>query len=279
MLSWFKLREHPEKRLKRAIGNHTLPAFSSTVLKTLQLLRDVDSSTDSIADQISLDPGLSVKVLGMANSSTFALKNHVATIRHAVSLLGRSSVESAVLGLGVNQTLTKLNFGPAGALAYWTISAERALLAGSIGAQLDPANSAHVFTAALLQDLAVPLLCTEKGAPYEALLQRWYEDGGDLADLEQSTFGWNHAHLGGWLCRTWQLPNTLADAVGAHHQPDAEIPSSLLLVANWGGGSRDNNISTLNQNLCTLGLGESQAATLVEGALGRAAELASLLAL
>ncbi len=53
----------------------------------------------------------------------------------------------------------------------------------------------EVFAAALLQDMAVPLLAKEKPADYLALLDERAKSGRRLSELEQEKFGFQHSKL------------------------------------------------------------------------------------
>jgi HD-like signal output (HDOD) protein len=40
-----------------------------------------------------------------------------------------------------------------------------------------------------------------------------------LHEAEKEALGFDHARIGGLLCREWKLPTFLEDAVHAHHEP------------------------------------------------------------
>jgi HD-like signal output (HDOD) protein len=66
------------------------------------------------------------------------------------------------------------------------------------------------------------------------VLRHWHHTGGDLSALEAAEFGWTHADIAEWLCGEWEIPATLAAAIGAHHLEGAaakEVPPAVQLVA------------------------------------------------
>ena len=109
MLGWFKRKkkEDPKAQLAASLGDFTLPNFPAVANRVLGLLRDPDVPLDAAGDALAEDPGLSAKVLGIANSSACALRHPVRSVSHATSLLGRSTVESLLLGVVVQSSLPR----------------------------------------------------------------------------------------------------------------------------------------------------------------------------
>jgi HD-like signal output (HDOD) protein len=84
-------------------------------------------------------------------------------------------------------------------------------------------DAEECFTAALLQDMAVPLLLEAEPEAYGGLLETRAKNGRRLSDLEWETFRWTHAEAGQFLARWWKLPESLAVLVGSHHTIDRWI--------------------------------------------------------
>jgi HD-like signal output (HDOD) protein len=78
----------------------------------------------------------------------------------------------------------------------------------------------EAFAAALLQDMAIPLLAKELPADYTLLLNQ--RDGGKrrLSDLERERFGWTHAEAAAEMARNWNLPKEFASLVSEHTMID-----------------------------------------------------------
>ena len=106
--------------------------------------------------------------------------------------------------------------GPFNLKSLWQDSLRRGLFARTIGKMLGVKDLEDLFTAALLQDMAVPLLAKEMPQDYLKLLEQ--RDGGKvrLSDLEQEQFGWTHAQAAGMMARGWSLPEEVAILIEAH---------------------------------------------------------------
>ena len=73
-----------------------------------------------------------------------------------------------------------------------------------------------MFAAALLQDMAVPLLAKELPEDYNKLFSGRHGGRTRLSDLEMERFGWTHAEAAGIMARRWSLPETFADLIEIH---------------------------------------------------------------
>ena len=89
----------PKKSLKKALGEFELPSFPTAIVETMQRIRNPESSAASIAEVLGMDPGLSVRVLRLANSAAFSRGKKVESLTQAIALVGLSQLESLVLSI------------------------------------------------------------------------------------------------------------------------------------------------------------------------------------
>ena len=218
----FSRKQRAQRKMKELANLSSVPAFPTSVTKVLEQLRNPDSSMAEIAESVSWDPGLVLRLLKMVNSAAFGLRREVDNCQHAVSFLGRANLESLLLGLAVERILPPgraPGFDPA---SYWRISANRAALARLLSERLDPTHQAEAFTIGLLQDLAIPIMAHARPGEYGAILERWQGDPAlSLKALEREAFGWDHAELGALIAESWELPESLVEGIRYHH-PDAD---------------------------------------------------------
>jgi HD-like signal output (HDOD) protein len=227
----------PKRELQKILGTYALPSFPAAILRTLEAIREPEATPSSIGAALSADPGLSVRILGTVNSAAYALRREVRSLDHAVALLGIPAVESVVLSVGVGDSLPSDSAPGYESARFWRAAARRAAVAKVLAARLHPARASESFTAALLQDMAVPFLATKQTEVYGPVLEEWHSGGDDLAVLEQERFGWNHPEVATWLCNEWGLPESLAAAIGGHHgvlnegNEGLDCPPAVFLVS------------------------------------------------
>lgn len=233
MFSFFSKKTDPKKNLKKVLKGYQLPNFPAVVMQILQKIRSPYASSADIAESLSLDPGLSVRLLGIANSVAFSPKNRIENLTQAISLVGLSQLESLVLGVGVAKGIPKKICQWHDPSEFWKTSARRAMLANELARIICPAKESECFTAAFLQDMALPFLACNRSDEYDAIFKKWHLEGGNLAHLENESLEWNHAEVATWICSEWGLPENIALAIKNHHAPidnDNEYFGPIRLV-------------------------------------------------
>jgi HD-like signal output (HDOD) protein len=125
--------------------------------------------------------------------------------------------------------------GPFDLKHLWQDSLRRGLFARSMAKLLGVKDAEAPFAAALLQDLAVPLLAKELTKRYEQILNN-RNSGERLSNLERAEFGWTHADAGAVIARKWNLPEEFAQLIEHHIDLDelladpAAEPSQLAVA-------------------------------------------------
>ena len=241
----------PKASLRKALGNYHLPSFPGVVVEALRMMRSSDASASSIADVLSADPAMTVRVLGLANSAAFSPAKKIENLSQAVALIGLSQLESLVLSVAVGKVVPKQDSHGYDMKRFWLASARRGVLAKSLASALCPTRGAESFTCGFLQDFAIPFLVVGRPAEYGSILEQWQSSEEDLFQLERTHFDWDHAEVGTWLCSEWDLPENIASAIGGHHRNDDDLydcPAPVSLVAVLREGGKENGEEVLIEN-------------------------------
>ncbi len=278
------LRKRKRDRAFKALAEGDIPALPVVAFRVLEKLRDPDASLRDVADLIELDLGISTRLLRTANSAAFGLRNPASDPWQAQSMLGKRRVEQLVLALAVADALpgkpTRFGFEP---MRFWCGAARRAAVARSLAEVLCPSQAPSSFTAALLQDMAVPLLAHHGPAEYDELLADWQTgDSHGLDEMEQSEFGWDHADVGAYIGDKWRFPEALSGSIGDHHaEPDShpDAGTTARLVAPLREEPTPSTIDAMVEEVHSrYGLPADQVVRAVEEGTERAQELALLFA-
>jgi HD-like signal output (HDOD) protein len=229
MFGFFKKKKvDPRKELLAVLGDRELPSFPAIIMQALAKLRHPDSAVRDVSDIIASDPGLSVRLLKTVNSAAFALRRKVDSVQQASVLLGKSRVESLLLSVAVKNALP--NEPDFDTVHFWRTSARRAATARALAKLLHPATQAESFSAALLQDMAVPMLFQARKPEYKPVLEHHHNSEHCLTVLERPEFGWDHTEVATWMAAEWAFPELLASAIGGHHGDDTIEPVSPAAV-------------------------------------------------
>jgi len=195
----------------------------------IDLARDPDIEIGKVAKALSLDSALSTKILRIANSPLYAQRRKSENLRQALVLLGLN----ATLTLALSFSLAKsLRSGKANGISfpfYWRRALLAATAARALADALHHTMAEEIFLAALLQDVGI--LALDKALPDlyrggEAL----QHDHLALAQIERQSLQTDHAQIGGWLMRTWNLPERLTVAISRSHTLELTVTTDPALL-------------------------------------------------
>ncbi len=202
--------------LEEVLASAQLPALPQTAIRLLELSQDASNGPAEFARPIEADAGLMGQVLRFVNSSYFGFAREIASVRQALSLVGVRTIKNFALWSAVFSLIPNPKFGPFDLKNLWQDSLRRAVFSRMLGRILKLPNSEDLFAAALLQDMAIPLLLKELPDQYSSLVERRGSERVRLSHLEREVFGWDHAQAAAALCRNWKLPEEFASIIERH---------------------------------------------------------------
>jgi HD-like signal output (HDOD) protein len=206
--------------LQRIKNCKTLPAIPALPLQVLQMCRDDKANAQKVGEVISKDPSFVAKLLNVANSSFYGGSRHkVATVTHAVTLLGMNSIATLAFCFSLYRDLRKKGGGAFDHTHFWHRCILASLAAKILAKRVRVINQEEIFLAGLLQDLGVLVMSEAFGKEYGELYQKANQDHDVLEGLEQGRWKTDHCEIGAWLAETWELPEVLREAVRGSHNP------------------------------------------------------------
>lgn len=219
----------------------SLPALPATVAHVQEALGDVTISPKEVAQAISRDPAIAMKLLSVANSPAYGFASQVETIELAVALLGMRETYSIVLSAAVlNLFEVKKRFDYR---RFWEEAMNTAGAARILARCCGKNKEGGAFTAGLLHDIgriALLEIVPDLYAQVPAQLA-----GPELVAAEHKIVGLSHPEAGYELAIHWHLPNTFALAIRHHHHPELapECRQETAVVALAEAWIRDARLS------------------------------------
>lgn len=210
----------PRIDLKRILAGAQLPALPQSAIRLLELSQDPQNGPAEFALPIESDPGLTGQVLRFVNSSYFGFSREISSVKLAITLVGIRTIKNFSLWSAVFSLMPNPKCGPFDLKLLWQDSLRRALFARAVAKLLGAKEPEDAFSAALLQDMAVPLLAKEASQLYTKLIQSRNDGKVRLSAIEQQVLGWTHAEAAGMMARQWNLPETFAVLIEHHHQAE-----------------------------------------------------------
>ena len=222
--------EDRRSELKKIImDTKTLPTLPGVINKLNSLSENDKASVQEMARIVSSDQVLSARILRLANSPSYGFYR-VSTISNAMILLGVNVVKSLALSSSIFEIMEKTSVG------LWEHSLASATAASIIGRRLSLPEVEEIATAGLLHDIGKVIITLK--CPNEILdirrkikLEELY-----MSEAEKLVLDTEHSEVGGWLAKSWFLPDKLSEPIACHHHVSASenhrIKTSVVHLAD-----------------------------------------------
>ena len=197
-----------------------LPTLPEIPMKILRLVADEESSMAEIANVIETDPSLSVNILKVCNSPYYGVREKIASLKLALSILGLNEIINIVTSISIIRLFpANRRSGGFNRIKFWRHSFGAGCAAQMLARELDFDLDGGEFVAGLVHDigkLIIDQYFHPKQKEIESLRQKEHLSS---LEAENRVMGVNHATLGSWLAQRWHLPPILVEAIEYHHQP------------------------------------------------------------
>jgi len=262
-----------EELLQKIRNTDNLPSLPLVAIEVLRLSRaDADDvSFEELVEVIQKDPALTGKILRTVNSSLFSIPREIGSLKQAVCLLGLRSVKVIALSFSLIDALRHTETDDFDFETFWRRSLTCAAAARLLAQMVIPQQAEEAFVAGLLADLGIVAAWNCIPDLYRKVLAHGDKDPRQLAVIEAQQLGVTHAQMSRALLQSWHLPETLCNAVGAHHgaqideltgssQKLAQIVYSAADVASlFCQDIPSNELDCIKQQCCqTTGISETK---------------------
>ncbi len=172
-------------------------------------------SLDAIAKLISQDVGLAGSILKTVNSPLYGLTNKITSISQAVSLLGSKTVVNLVNAQSIRGELSDDDIVALG--RFWDSAMEVAMAANVIAKQIGFPSPDEAYTLGLFHNCGIPLLMMRFKNYPEVMVEAYASADKRITEVENDLINTNHAVVGYYVGKSWNLPPYLCEAIHEHH--------------------------------------------------------------
>jgi len=255
--------------LKKIImDTKTLPTLPSVIHKLDSLSDNDKSSVQEMAKIVSSDQVLSARILRLANSPSYGFYR-VSTISNAMILLGVNVVKSLALSSSIFAIMEKDSIG------LWEHSLAVGVAANLISRKLRLPECEEIATAGLLHDIGKVIISIKCREAERDILKLVSARQIYIMEAEREIIDTDHAEVGGWLSKSWFLPDKLSEPITFHHDvvksENHRIKTAvvhiadILISASGFGNSGDSFVPPIQQIAWdTLKMNEQLLAELVD---------------
>ena len=216
--------KQPSVEIRRRVFQiERLAAMPQVLWRLVEALGDERTDARSLAKLIESDPGLTAKLLGLANSAYYGLSHKVTTIDRAVVVIGFHELQILALGAGLAELFDVDQSPPEmDGEGFWLHCLAVSWLAKELARAANYPTPAEVMVAGLLHDLGKLMLITHLSDEF-AGIARMTSQGASYYQAEECQ-GLQHSILGYWLAKRWSLPDIHLWAIRDHHTLSEENP-------------------------------------------------------
>lgn len=205
--------------LIEAVGD--LPALPESTLRIVKATASSDSDARTITAIIGSDQALAARILRLANSAFYGLPRTIATISHAVVLLGMNTIRGLALAASTRSFLERECPGYALARGeLWRHSLAVAACSRIIAKQVRIPEREETFVAGLLHDVGKVVIGTHVGREFGRIMGLASTENMPFVEAERQVLGFDHTDVGAAVAHKWNLPGQLRDPIAFHHRPE-----------------------------------------------------------
>ena len=199
---------------------NSIPTLPTVAMKVIQTTSDPASSAKDLMGIINPDIALTTKILRIANSPFYGFSNEIASLQHAITILGFKEIRNLVISTVIFDSFknikkdTKYNVGD-----FWKHSFISGLAAKIISTDLKKTGNEY-FVAGLIHDIGKLVIYIALPDIFAKLIEMTNPLKSKFMSyqIEKNIIGMTHDEIGMMLLKKWMFPKDLMISVGYHHR-------------------------------------------------------------
>ena len=207
-----------------------LPTLPGIVIKLTQMADDPETSTEQMGKVISKDHILAVKLLKLVNSAFYGFPQRISSLNSAIILLGINVIKSLIISASIFEVMEDQD------IELWEHSLGCAVVSSVLAKRLGMSEPEEVSTTGLIHDIGKVAIKMELPKEYELITRLVQKNKIPRIKAEREVLGLDHAEVGSWLAKSWNLPGKLVEPIACHHDPrlakDEQLASSIVHFSN-----------------------------------------------
>lgn len=253
-----------------------LQPIPQVALKMMRLLHLDNYDIAALTEEIRKDQVLSARTLKLCNSVFIGSREKIESLDHALVYLGQTLLMKFVISASINNFFQQAAGGYSlckGGMYHHAIGT--AVIAEKIADLSQKANPMAAYTAGLLHDIGKVVLDQYIQSALPMFYRELQQDRKNFIEVEKDLLGIDHTEAGAQLARKWSLPDSVAESIIHHHNPEDSnqnrelvhmVYLADLLMSRFHTGLEVERLNTnaLNSRLAALGLSTQTFAEIVD---------------
>ena len=201
-------------------GANNLPTLPGIAVRLLEAFQTDEPDINEIGDIFSADPALTSKILKIVNSSIYSRPGKVASVNHAINLMGLKAVQNLALSFALVNNFRAEKTAEFDYVGFWKDSLIGAISAKYLTERIAGNLSEDTFFLGLLQDIGILTVGFCFPEKYHQILEKTDNGQSSPIEAEAMVLGVNHMEIGEYLIKSWGLPEAFYRPIGYHHCPE-----------------------------------------------------------
>jgi HD-like signal output (HDOD) protein len=191
----------------------SLYSLPDIYFRVRDIINDPESEMSQLSDVLVNDPGLSARLLRIANSPLFGLAATIDTITRAVQVIGFQHIYDLVIATSITKAFQGVSNNVMSMDTFWMASIERALIARKLAEHIGIWDSERLFVGGLLLDIGHLVLYEHKPEEAQNAIIMAEQQGKPLYLAEREILGFSAAELASALAQEWSLPEQFSNLI------------------------------------------------------------------
>lgn len=240
-----------KEKLRKALREiKNLPTLPGIVAKLSKMAENPDTTAAQMGQVIGKDHILAAKLLKLVNSAFYGFPQRISSLSSAIILLGFNVIKSLIISASIFEIMEDQD------VELWQHSLGCAVVCNVLAKRLGVSDPEEVSTAGLIHDIGKVAIKMELPQQYAEMNTIVKERQVPRRVAEMEVLEIDHAEVGSWLAKNWNLPNKLVEPVAFHHDPtkakEAKLATAIvhfgdIMIRGLGcGHGEDVWVPTLN---------------------------------
>ena len=208
-----------ERLSKLVFGSDKIPTLPIMFKQINNIIDNPRTSLTDIGKIIEKDPGMTARLLKLANSAFYGLPKTVESITRALVIIGTKELRDFILGTTILSLFKGIPEDLVNMKSFWEHSVACGLTARIIATFRGDTNTDRLFVAGLLHDVGRLFIFKHLVDEARKLIMQCKSSGSLLFKEEIEEFEFDHAQVGHELLKRWNIPGNIQEMVAYHHDP------------------------------------------------------------
>ena len=201
-----------------------------------EMIKNPKYTAKDMGQVIGNDPGLSMRLLKIVNSSFYGFQARIDTISRAITIIGIEDLQNLVLATSVIDKFSNIPSELVNMTDFWIESVHCGVIAKLLAKESSVLHSERLFLTGLLHNVGSLVIFHKLPEQASEILQAANYDRRLVPQLEQKILGFTHADVGSELIKSWGLPESISEAIACYITPEKaqqyKLDSYLLCLAS-----------------------------------------------